>query len=216
MKTKNIKMRKSVLLMGSIFAWLAVSCGSDSSTIHLQGENNAATLQTAVETAFPSDKVVSELSLYTPALDTRLQFIAVDYWEGEEEFHQVYALKEGLQEKTETLASQNIKRLPQITHKSKDLVFNLKDVDYAKMNENFLKGVTLVMEEYPENTDETYNNFILHRYTFKADKENKIRESLTLHAKKVGESVRQHKRSTTTNYYEFTFVVLENGELEWR
>lgn len=215
MTIKKYKMRKSILLMSSIFAFLTLSCGGDASAIHLQEENNAKVLQAEVEKAFTADKVVSELSLYTPPLDTRLQYIAIDYWEGAEEFNQVFDLKEGMQEKRETLASQNIKRLPAITHKSKDLVFNLKDVDYSNTYSNFIKAVTLVMEEYPEDSEETYDNFVLHRYAFKATAPNQIKEVLTLHAKKVGEKARQYKRKTNTSYYEFTFVVGDNGELEW-
>ncbi|MBB1140523.1 hypothetical protein [Myroides sp. WP-1] len=208
-------MKKSVILFSTIVSFLAFSCGSDTA-IHLQEENNAAVLKAEVEKAFSPDMEVSELLLSTPPLDTRLQNISVEFWEGEEEFQQFYNLKEGMQPKEETLASQNIKRLPQIPAKSKDLVFTIKDVDYSKTYENFIKAVTMVMEEYPEDSDETYNNFVLHSYRFKAEGKNKIRASLTLHAKKVGEAVRYKKRSTSTNYYEFSFVVLEDGTLEWR
>jgi len=209
-------MKKLVVLFGLLVASIATSCGGDANAVHLQEENSAAAVKAEVEKAFDPEMVVSELTVYTNPLETRLKFINVEFWEGEEEFGQLYDLDQGMEEKKETLASQNIKRLPQITHKSKDLVFTLKDVDYSKMHANFMKAVEALVAEYPEDSDETYNNILLHRYTFKADKSNKIRESLTLQAKKVGEAVRIKKRSTTTNYYEFNFVVLENGELEWR
>ncbi len=211
---KNYKMKKSVALIGSLIAFLAISCGD--STIHLQEENNTAAIKAEVEKAFSPDLAVTDLLLSTPKLDTRLSDIMITFWEDDKEYTQNYDFKNGLQEKREIKLMLQIDHIKKAAEERKSNTFKIKDIDYSKKYDNFIKAVKLVMEEYPENSDETYDNFILHSYRFTAKGSNKIGESLTLHAKKVGESVQHHARSTTTNFYEFTFVVLENGELEWR
>ncbi|MBB1149722.1 hypothetical protein HX062_13520 [Myroides sp. DF42-4-2] len=208
-------MKKSVALFGTLIAFLALSCGGDT-TIHLHEENNTAEIKAAVEKVFSPDLAITELVLSTPKLDTRLDQIAVVFWEGDKEYTQTYNQKNGLQEKSENNLMLQIEHIKKEADQRKANAFKIKDIDYSKKYDNFIKAVKLVMEEYPENSEETYDNFLLHSYRFKATGPNEIRESLTVQAKKVGEAVQHHARSTTTNYYEFTFVVLDNGELEWR
>lgn len=213
-QTKKNKMKKSVALFGTLIAFLALSCGD--STINLFEEHNSAILKAEVEKAFSPDLAVTDLLLSTPKLDTRLSEISAIFWKDDKEYTQTYDLKKGLQEKSEIKLMLQIETLKKAAEERKSNTFKIKDIDYSKKYDNFIKAVTLVMEEYPENSEETYDNFILHSYRFTAKGSDKISESLTLHAKKVGEAVQHHARSTTTNFYEFTFVVLENGELEWR
>ncbi|MGG5600664.1 hypothetical protein ACPDHJ_12800 [Myroides sp. C8-3] len=93
-------MKKSVALFGTLIAFLALSCGGDT-TIHLHEENNTAEIKAAVEKVFSPDLAITELVLSTPKLDTRLDQIAVVFWEGDKEYTQTYNQKNGLQEKSE-------------------------------------------------------------------------------------------------------------------
>ena len=58
-----------------------------------------------------------------------------------------------------------------------------------------------------------YDNLYLHSFTFFVDNDNKLTADLKIEGRKKGESAEINGKRITTNYYEFSFKVDENGKV---
>jgi len=90
----------------------------------------------------------------------------------------------------------------------------LKNYNLSDISKNFGIAVKSIQEEWPAGGEEAYEKFELYKYMFATDEKGIVGAEITIHARRVGESTKTVGRTTTTNYYEFVFLINEKGEFE--
>ncbi len=83
----------------------------------------------------------------------------------------------------------------------------VSDLNFSLINEKYEEAIKLLAEE-------SLADFHLNDWGFSANKKGKVESGFTIHATKPGDSPSLDGRRITSNYYEVSFTVKEDGTLE--
>ncbi len=195
-------MKTTNFILAIVFSVFLMSCGN---TPDMNEQEGISEVEKIVKSKFGEDMEINMLMISSKSeLNSDFFSIYVDYLKDEVDYERQYI------HSTETLSEEKKDAI-----QSKTTAFvngmpkqvKISELDFSLINKKYKEAIALLEAE-------SLQDFHLQDWFFSVNKKGKVESSFTIHATKAGDSPSLNGRRITSNYYEVSFTVKEDGTLE--
>ncbi|WP_109830147.1 hypothetical protein [Reichenbachiella versicolor] len=193
------------LLLSILAGVLLASCGGG--YIDLNDPDSYEEMKELAIDSFGEDLEVYGFSLGSKDhLSSEMRYISVDYIKDGVDYERSYDLinGEGNELEEPEMASKSFQT--EFFMRNKQGKLKVKDIDFELINTKYEEAISFLAEQYTD--------FVLYSWEYEVANDGTITAEFMVEATLIGESTTMSGRNVITNYYQFSFKMNENQELE--